>query len=183
MEQWFNSSARVAAYIYFPLFLFWGLWILRNHCVFENGRPSHSALISRIEGFLNSYPAPLKSHKIRNIGREPLKVFPCGFFDGAATDTWGCSYSPIDQLVSSFPHQVGLWKKYQYPSRVFFPLGTLVFFQRDWDPQDTYFWRLFSDHQLGKRQLIPHYFGLGGLVCEHLWTVCHVFINWLPARL
>ena len=91
LDQWFNTSARAAPFIYLPLFIFWGIWILWNLCLFENRRPSFSALISRIEGFLNTYPAPIKTIKIRNIGSKPLKAFPCGFFDGAAAEKIGGS--------------------------------------------------------------------------------------------
>ena len=34
---------------------------------------------------------PLEIHKARNIGPEPLKCFPCGFFDGVATGNIGGS--------------------------------------------------------------------------------------------
>ena len=33
----------------------------------------------------------IKIHKARNIGPEPLKSFPCGFFDGAAAENLGGS--------------------------------------------------------------------------------------------
>ena len=48
-------------------------------------------MITRIEGLVNTYPVPLQIHKARNIGPEPLKCFPCGFFDGAAAENIGGS--------------------------------------------------------------------------------------------
>ena len=42
-----------------------------------------------IESFLNLYPVPHKSQKIRNFGPKPQKVFPCAFFDGAAAKKIG----------------------------------------------------------------------------------------------
>ena len=89
--HWLSSSARSAPFRYLPLFIFWGIWLLRNNCLFENRKPAFSALISRIEGFLNSYPAPIKIHKIRDIGPKPRMAFPCGFFDGAAAEKIGGS--------------------------------------------------------------------------------------------
>ena len=71
------------------MFILWGIWLLRNHCLFENKKPSFSALISRIEGLAFSYPVPIFSHKSRNPGPSPLKSFPCGFFDGAAAENIG----------------------------------------------------------------------------------------------
>ena len=53
--------------------------------------PSFSALIYRIEGLINSFHVPLKILKARNIGIEPLKCFPVGFFDGAAAQNIGGS--------------------------------------------------------------------------------------------
>ena len=91
LEQWFSSTPRYAPYRFLPLFIFWGIWILWNHSLFENKRPSFSALISRIQGLINSFPVPLKILKARNIGIEPLKCFPCGFFDGAAVENIGGS--------------------------------------------------------------------------------------------
>ena len=86
MIQWFNSPFCKAAYRYLPIFIFWNIWILRNKCIFENWKPAIPALIFRIEGLLNTYPAPTKSYKIRKIGPKPVLTFPCGFFDGAAAD-------------------------------------------------------------------------------------------------
>ena len=53
--------------------------------MFENRKPALFAAISRIEGFLNAYPVPSKIKKLRIIDSVSVKVFPCGFFDGAAT--------------------------------------------------------------------------------------------------
>ena len=82
---------RSAPYRYLPLFIFWGIWLLRNNCLFENRKPAFSTLITRIEGLLNAYLVPLKNKKIRNIGTKPVKVFACGFFDGAAAENIGGS--------------------------------------------------------------------------------------------
>ena len=49
------------------------------------------SLISRIEGLLTSHPAPIQSLKVRDIGPKPVLSFPCGFFDGAASDNIGGS--------------------------------------------------------------------------------------------
>ena len=49
------------------------------------------SLISRIEGLLTSHPAPIKALKVRDIGPKPVLAFPCGFFDGAASDNIGGS--------------------------------------------------------------------------------------------
>ena len=49
------------------------------------------ALIFRIEGFLNTYPAPTKSLKIQKIGPKSILTFPYGFFDGAAADNFSGS--------------------------------------------------------------------------------------------
>ena len=65
LAQWFSSFARSAPFRYLPLFIFWGIWLLRNNFLFENRKPYFYALISRVEGFLNSYPAPLKIQKIQ----------------------------------------------------------------------------------------------------------------------
>ena len=46
-------------------------------------------MISRIEGFINSYPVPFISHKTHNPAPAPLKSFPCGYFDGAAAENFG----------------------------------------------------------------------------------------------
>ena len=84
--QWFNSPFCKAAYRYLPIFIFWNIWILRNKCIFENWKPAIPALIIRIEGLLNTYPAPTKSLKIRKISPKPVLTFPRGFFDGATVD-------------------------------------------------------------------------------------------------
>ena len=89
LVQWFSSSVRSAPFRYLPLFIFWSIWLLRNNCFFENRKPAFSALISRVEGFLNSYPNPIKIQKNWNIGSKPLKAYPCGFFDGASTENIG----------------------------------------------------------------------------------------------
>ena len=59
--------------------------------MFESKKPAFSTLIARIDGWVNSYPVPLKIHKTRNIGHKPLKCFPYGFFDGAAAENIGGS--------------------------------------------------------------------------------------------
>ena len=48
-------------------------------------------MIARIESLLHTYPVPIKIHKSRIIGPDPIKCFPCGFFDGAAADYIGGS--------------------------------------------------------------------------------------------
>ena len=40
---------------------------------------------------INTFPVPLKIHKVLHIGYEPVKYFPCGFFDGAAAESIGGS--------------------------------------------------------------------------------------------
>ena len=80
-----------APYYYLPVFILWGIWLFRNQCLFENKKPSLSILIARIEGMINTFPMPLKIHKVRHIGHEPLKCFPCGFFDGATAESIGGS--------------------------------------------------------------------------------------------
>ena len=65
--------------------------LLRNRCIFENRKPTFPTLITRIEGFLNSHPAPLKTEKVQDIGPNPSLAFPCGFFDGAAAENIGGS--------------------------------------------------------------------------------------------
>ena len=89
LDQWFSSTARSAPFRFLPLFIFWGTWLLRNHCLFENRKPSFSALISRIDGLINTHPVPIISHKPRSPGPAPLKSFPCGYFDGAAAENVG----------------------------------------------------------------------------------------------
>ena len=89
LVYWFNHTTFSAHYRYFPLFIFWCIWKLRNRCLFDNGKPIVHALISRIESLLNLYPVPQKKHKLENISLSPLKVFPCGFFDGAAAENIG----------------------------------------------------------------------------------------------
>ena len=89
LAHWFNTTAHSATFRHLSLFTFWCIWILRNKCLFENWKPVVHALISRVERFLNLYPTPQKIHKLRNIGPSPLKVFPCGFFDGAAAENIG----------------------------------------------------------------------------------------------
>ena len=91
LGQWFSRTASSAPYRYLPLFIFWGIWLLRNLCIFENKKPAFSSLIARIDGLINSYPVPMKIHKTRNIGPEPSKYFPCGFFDGAVAENIGGS--------------------------------------------------------------------------------------------
>ena len=49
------------------------------------------SLISRIEGLLTSHLAPIKALKVRDIGPKLVLAFPCGFFDGAASDNIGGS--------------------------------------------------------------------------------------------
>ena len=84
LTQWFNSPSSKAAYRYLPFFILWIIWNLRNKCIFENWKPALPALFIRIEGLLNTYPAPTKYLKIRNVGSKPALTFPCGFFDGAS---------------------------------------------------------------------------------------------------
>ena len=91
LDLWFISTAQSAPFRYLPLFIFWGIWLLRNHCLFESKKLSFSALISRIEGLVISFPVPIIIHKSHNAGPEPLKSFPCGFFDGAAAENIGDS--------------------------------------------------------------------------------------------
>ena len=89
LAQWYSSFARIASFRYLPIFIFWGLWLLHNCCLFENKKPVVSALISKVEGLLSLYTPPKKIKKIRHIGCKPVKVFPCAFFDGAATKNIG----------------------------------------------------------------------------------------------
>ena len=91
LDCWFSSISKSAPYFYLPLFIFWGIWLTRNFSLFENKKPSLSALIARIESLLNTFPVPIKVHKSRIIGPDPIKCFPCGFFDGAAADYIGGS--------------------------------------------------------------------------------------------
>ena len=91
LGHWFSRNANYVPYSYLPLFIFWGIWILRNLCIFENKKPAFSSLIAKIDGLVNTYPVPMKIHKTRNIGPEPSKYFPCGFFDGAAAENIGGS--------------------------------------------------------------------------------------------
>ena len=58
---------------------------LCNNCLFENGKPSASLLISRIESYQTLYPVPQKSKKRQQIGPKPQHFFPYGYFDGAAS--------------------------------------------------------------------------------------------------
>ena len=74
-----------------PIFIFWNIWIFCNKCTFENWKLVTPVLISRIENLLTTHPAPSKSIKVRNIGPKPVMAFPCGYFDGAATDNIGGS--------------------------------------------------------------------------------------------
>ena len=89
LVHWFSTTARSAAFRYLPLFAFWCIWLLRNKCIFENWKPSVHSLISRVKSYQNLYPVPQKSLKKRIIGPKPQKVFPCGFFDGAAAGNIG----------------------------------------------------------------------------------------------
>ena len=89
LAHWFSNIAFSAHFRHLPLFTFWCIWILQNRCLFENGKPTVHALISRVESLLYLYPAPRKKHKLWSIGPSPLKVFPCGFFDGAAAENIG----------------------------------------------------------------------------------------------
>ena len=84
LSQWLNSPFSKAAFRYLPFLIFWSIWNLRNKCIFENWKPTLPALIIRIEGLLNTYPAPTKSLKIRKVGSKPVLTFPCGFLDGAS---------------------------------------------------------------------------------------------------
>ena len=87
--HWYNSPLRSASFRFLPLFIFWGIWLLRNQCLFEDKIPVFHALISRIDHFLITYPAPVKIQKIREIGPKPGWVFPCGFLDGASAGNIG----------------------------------------------------------------------------------------------
>ena len=102
LALWFKSVVRSTPFRYLPLFIFWGIWLLRNNCLFENRKPVFFALISRVEGFLNSYPVPMKIKKIRNIGSTPLKAYPCGFFDGATPKNIGGSGFVIYLITSHY---------------------------------------------------------------------------------
>ena len=56
LGHWFSRTVSSAPYRYLPLFIFWGIWLLRNLCIFENKKPAFSSLIARIDGLVNTYP-------------------------------------------------------------------------------------------------------------------------------
>ena len=89
LVHWFSNTTSSAAFRYLPLFAFWSIWLLRNKCLFENRNPSVYSLISGVESFQKLFPVLKKSHKNRVIGPKPQKIFPCGFFDGAAAENVG----------------------------------------------------------------------------------------------
>lgn len=62
LSHWFSSNARTVSYLYTPVVVFWHLWLLRNICIFENGKPFAPLLISKIESFIAHYPVP----KVKN---------------------------------------------------------------------------------------------------------------------
>ena len=47
------------------------------------------SLIFKIDDLLDSHPAPIKKLKVRVIGPKPVLIYPCGFFDGAASNNLG----------------------------------------------------------------------------------------------
>ena len=89
LEQWFKSIPSSSVFSYFPLFFFWSIWKQRNCCIFDNKQPSVYSILQQIEARMHLYPVPQKKKKIRCIGLGPQLLYPCGFFDGAATRNLG----------------------------------------------------------------------------------------------
>ena len=75
--------------LFLPLFICWGIWILRNRCIFEDLKINtvHSGLM--ILSCYKEYWSP----QMKAVTRQ-IKCFHCdftyvGFFDGAAVDGFG----------------------------------------------------------------------------------------------
>lgn len=74
-----------------PYFMIWEVWRTRNLCIFEDVKPFRAGLCFKIIAAYREFTNTVKpvvgmnTRQLKNRLSPPILVFPCGFFDGAAT--------------------------------------------------------------------------------------------------
>lgn len=104
LKQWITDNKP---YKHLPFFIFWGLWRIRNECIFEQVNPDINRTCVKISTyFLEFGPfedrVPLPVRLLRLVWDN----FPAGFFDGASARGKCGSGTSIYLSMGKFYHFV-----------------------------------------------------------------------------
>ena len=87
-KEWFGKFPKSSPLFLLPFNMMWIVWKACNLAVFEGKKRNIHGIIQQI---LLTVQAPIhgtvsKKGRSRNIGNPPVKIFPCGFIDGASNN-------------------------------------------------------------------------------------------------
>ena len=84
LAQWTNDRS-LTAFKSPPAIVCWGIWIHRNHSIFEDKTMTPQLIVANFVAIANHFLVIQKPPRPRFIVHEAIdKSFPWGYFDGAA---------------------------------------------------------------------------------------------------